>query len=198
MQFSQCFSVEEIRYGGGGCNYLKTNNLQSCFFTFSGFLCRTFYCLSVDLLKFLCRTFHSFSTDLVRGFCCFSAPILTFFSRLFGSFRCFYIFKKASLLRALSLSVFRNLFFAFRYTGFALCISIFRVFHVVFRRPCIGLRAVRCFLPLSLLCHLAQLRWGREHRACCNRASRCIVCKLCTNTTQISEHICEYVRLPHK
>ena len=131
---------------GGVCNYLKTSNLQSCFFAFSGFLCRIFYCLSVDLLKFLCRIFHSFFADLVRGFCCFSAPILTFFSRLFGSFRCFYIFKKTSLLRALCLSVFRNLFFAFRYTGFALCISIFRVFHVVFE-------GFHCILrrPLPLL-----------------------------------------------
>ncbi len=131
---------------GGGCNYLKLSNLQRCFLAFSGFLCRIFYCFSVDLLKFLCRIFSSISADLFRRLCSFSALIFTFLGKLFGSFPAFYIFKQTLLLRALSLSVFRNLFFAFRYTGFALCISIFRVFHVVFEGFHCSLRR-----PLPLL-----------------------------------------------
>ena len=155
-------------YGGGG-NYLKASDLRTYLLAFSGFLCRTFYCFSVDLLQFLFRIFHSFSVDL-------------------------------------------------KYTGFALCIGIFRVFHVVFRGPFIGLRAVRCFLPLSLLCHLAQLHRGRgivlaatgqadtlyansaqtQHRSANIYANMCDCRTNSARPADISADIYDYIRQPHE
>ncbi len=152
MSVARCNSLNTLVLSkfsmGGGCNYLKTSNLQSYLLAFSGFLCRIIYSISADFIRFIC----SFPALVFAFFC---STFLSFFSSVSQNF----ISYLSKLYCRFTPQCWREL----PYSG----LFIGRVFHVVFQRA-FALAFWRYAVPgRGLFASKQLLRNAESLRLCC-------------------------------
>ena len=149
-------------FWGGGCNYLKTSNLQSYLLAFSGFLCRIIYSISADFIRFVC----SFPALVFAFFC---STFLSFFSSVSQSFSsaiCIIFSAIQSFISYLSklyCCVAQRCWRELPYSG----LFIGRVFHVVFQRAFALAFWLYAVLGRGLFASKQLLRNAESLRLCC-------------------------------